>query len=179
MQGCQKILIFFLLAFTGCTSWKAGLNNHGNYDIAIKNAIIDFSHTSKLFKKDNTFSIAYKDDSSGILYITLMGTVGKFIIATDGKTSTFPTRYLEYNDKLFYWYDKNYPLSEIIKNKLKEFDLIDSVESIADAEFIIDDSKSSVDYYFCKNELLHYTKVKTNLPIGRYKSPKLNCNENK
>jgi len=175
MKNYPQLLVILLLGFQGCAPWKAGLITHGTYDIAIKNAVLDFSNTTSLVRQDSTFSVDFKDFDSGIIGVSLLGTIGKFIVTADGKTSRLPTRYLEYNGKLFYWYDAKYSLEKDVITKLNEYSLIDSVETIAQAVFVHDDAKKGVNYYFCKKNLSNYKKIITTKALEYCELPKLNC----
>jgi hypothetical protein len=175
MKNFLQIVFIILLLLQGCATWKTSLSPQGDYDSAIKNAISDFSNTTSLFREDRTFSVGIKNLNNGIIGISILGNVNKFIITEDGKSSRLPTKYLEYKGKLFYWYDESYPLNKDIIDKLDKCNLIDSVKSIAFAKLINDDAKKGMDYYFCKNNLLKYKKIKTNQAIGYYEPPKLDC----
>lgn len=164
-----------LTVFSSCNSWKSTIKSDGGYEIAITNAIIDFSHKNSLAKNDSAFAVDIKEINDEIICVGLLGSVGKFIITKDGKTSRLPNRYLEYEKKLFYWNDKNFESNEEIIYKLNDYNLIDSVETVAHAEFIIDDAKKGAQYYFCKRNLKNYKKVTINKGMGDYKVPKLNC----
>ena len=164
-----------LTVFSSCNSWKSTIKSDGGYEIAITNAIIDFSHKSSLAKNNSTFVVDIKEINDETIWVGLLGSVGKFIITKDGKRSRLPNRYLEYEKKLFYWNDKNFESNEKIIYKLNDYNLIDSVATVAHAEFIIDDAKKGAQYYFCKRNLKNYKKVITNKEMGDYKVPKLNC----
>ena len=172
-----KLSFFLFYLFVSCASWRSGISLNGNYETGIMNAIIDFSNTTALVKYDSTFLVEFKNIDSKLLGVSLCGTVGKLVVTDDGKSSRIPTRYLEYHGKLFYWYDEKYSLDNNIINKLSEYNLIDSVETVAQAKFVIDDAKQCMDYYFCKKNLSKYKKVKNNKALGYYKFPRLNCKD--
>jgi hypothetical protein len=177
MKNYLPLLVILLLSLQGCAPWKTGLINHGNYDIAIKNAVLDFSNTTTLVRQDSAFSVDFKDFDSGIIGVSILGTIGKFIVIADDKSSRLPTRYLEYNGKLFYWYDEKYTLEKDVVNKLDKYNLIDSVETIAQAVFVHDDTKKGVNYYFCNNNLFNYKKIITTKALEYCELPKLNCTD--
>gem|GEM_PF-726671 len=172
-----KLAFVFFLLLEGCTTWKINLNPSGDYNTAIKNAVIDFSNSSSLYKENNSFSVRIKDVEPEIIGVSILGNVNKFIITEDGKTSRLPNQYIEYKGKLFYWYDEKSASNDNITSKLNEYNLIDSVKSIAMAKIIIDDGKKGMDYYFCKGNLLKYKKIKTNHAMGNYDPPEVDCKQ--
>ncbi len=175
MKSYLYFIFVIILLLPSCATWKTGISSQGDYETAIKNAVIDFSNTTSVFKQDSTFAVDFKEFDSEIIGVSLLGTVGKFIVVADGKTSRLPTRYLEYNGKLFYWYDEKYSLKEDVINKLDEYSLIDSVKTIAQAVFVHDDAKKGVNYYFCKKKLSSYKKIVTTKALEYCKIPKLHC----
>ena len=175
MKTYIRFILIFLLVFQGCAAWKAGLNNNGDYNSAIHNAILDFSNTTSLYKQDSTFSVDFKEFNNEVIGVSIMGTINKFIVTEEGKSSRLPNRCLKHDGKLFYWYDENHSLDKKVINQLDSYNLIDSVKTIAFAEFINNDAKKGVDYYFCRENLLKYKKIKTNKAMGYYELPKLNC----
>lgn len=166
------LIVFF---YQGCTTWRQNLNSHGNTNIAIENAVLDFYNTSPLINQDNTFSVRVKELSLDIIGVNIMGTINNFIVTADGKSSEMPTRYIELGGNLFYWHDDGYFLNDSTINKLNQYKLIDSIPSFAMVELINDDSKKGIDYFFCKKNLNKYKKVKTTRILGRYAFTKLKC----
>jgi hypothetical protein len=170
------LIIFILFAlFQSCVSWKSGLKKQGDYNTAINNAILDFRNTTYLVKRDNAFFVDYKELNEGLIQISIKGNIGKFIITANGQSSRFPTKYIEYKGKLFYWYDKNYPFNEKVIYKFDEYGLVDSVETVADAIFVNDDSKKGMNYYFCKNNMIEYKKMRTSRIMSTFQELKLKC----
>lgn len=93
------------------------------------------------------------------------------------KGSSLPTRYIEKDGKLFYWFDDDYPLTEEMLAILWKYDLLfdDTKGLVGFPQFSINDSQKGVHYYFCKNDLSRYKRIITNIAIGYYKPPKLKC----
>lgn len=154
-------LIPFLFSYS-CLAQKNGFSSTGDYKTAINNAIIDFMKMSSLQKKDNVFNISFKELNSGIIAVGIIGSHNKFYIDGNKPLTRMPTNYIEVNNKLFYWYDANEKDNNII-DKLKEYNLIEYDSEIF--EYVVDDKKEGVNYYFCKNNLKNYKKQKTNLPL--------------
>lgn len=173
-------IILFTTSFCSCATWKASLISQGDSDIAIKNAILDLINTKdKILKEDSVFTVNVSNITEDILGINFYGSDNKFLVIEGKETdmSIFPTNYYESHDKLFIWKDPKVEFNDDILQKLNEYNMIDSLISIAFAEFTIDDAKEGVDFYFCKNNLLNYKKVRTNKIMGRYELPDLKCHK--
>ncbi|WP_123902715.1 hypothetical protein [Chryseobacterium elymi] len=159
----RKIYLYLLVLFLplSCNGQTKGLISKGDYLVAIDNAVSDFSKTSSLLKKDTFFSVSYKVKTN-IIEVNIIGNSNKFYIDNDKPLNRLPTNYIESNGKIFYWFDDNQNNSNPnIINKLKEYKLIEyNAETI---EYSRDDKKKGVSYYFCKNDLTNYKKVKSNI----------------
>jgi hypothetical protein len=55
-----QILVIAIL-FSSCGSWRKSLICEGGYNEAIKNAIYDFTNTSRFSKKDSVFYVFVED----------------------------------------------------------------------------------------------------------------------
>ena len=172
----KKIIISFSVFYLlSCTSFKNELLQDGTNENAVKNAIIDFSNNSNLFKKDKSFTIRIKEVNEGFLGVSILGTNNKVYYFTESNENFLPNKCIEYKGKLFYWRDYNSPQDNKVVEKLHSYQLIDSVPSFASTTGIIDDGKKGMDYFFCKNNFLKYKKVKTSIGLGYYKAPVLKC----
>lgn len=199
-------LVVVFLSFS-CSSFKGELIKYGSKQEAVKNAILDFSNTTTLYKKDSVFSIRvydplYKmvlintDNGNGkwiesepyenIIAISIVSNYNKMLLTDDNrvgeKGGKLPTRYVERDGKLFYWWDDNYPLTDEILSVLKKHDLLaeNNLDGIIGYyDFETSDLEKGVDYYFCKNNLTNYEKVITNKGIGFYDIPEFECNVSK
>ena len=155
--------------------------SNGSIDDAIQNAIIDFSKTSSLRKDDNAFSVSVYDINNEVLGVVIFGDANPEFIGLDTAKnsfsySTLPTRYVEYNNKLFYWHDSTKNVSDEVISALLKYNKLDTFNiSQLIPDMMIDDSKKSADYYFCKSNLKKYKKVTNSIAIGWYDSPRLNC----
>ncbi|MDR0231502.1 MAG: hypothetical protein LBI82_05220 [Dysgonamonadaceae bacterium] len=98
------------------------------------------------------------------------------IVGSKGK---LPSRYIEKDGKLFYWWDNDYPLTEEMLAILWKYDLLfdDTKGLVGFPQFSIDEKLKGVHYYFCRNNLSKFKRVVTNIAPGYYKPPKLNCNK--
>lgn len=174
----KRSLILSILSsifLVSCTTWKSNLNSKGGEYKAAYNAILDFCNTSHLSKKDKTFHLIVGENNEDIFDIHISGTTGRFYVFADGTSSNWPTNYIEYNNHLFYWYKNTINSNSDIISKLHEYQLIDSVNSIGDATFVIDDGKKGVEYLLCKNNLLNYDKIKTFGIRRKSKTPEVVC----
>jgi hypothetical protein len=156
------------------------LVTEGNQDDAIKNAIYDFSYSYKK-KTDSVFYVYTKDIDPGVLGINIFGTYDKVLVSTEDSITFsyqgFPTGYFENKGMLFYWHDSTRTLTNDLISVFEKYNLIDTmIVNVYIPESTIDHSKKGIDYYFCKKNLLTYRKVKTNLGLGSYDPPELNCN---
>lgn len=176
----MKNLVFLVIFLQSCVSWKSSLVQQGDKNMAINNAINDFTHSNqKMLKRDNVFSIRIIDKSDYFI-VSIYGEGNKFYLIEDEHPNipNFPTNYIDYHDKLFYWYDTtNIPDPSII-SKLVKYDRLDTIKSFAFSTYTNDDGKKGVDYIFCKNDLTNYYKVETNI-VCEYNNPNINCNKSK
>ncbi|MEG0926851.1 hypothetical protein [Chryseobacterium sp.] len=173
----KYFLILTLLGYS-CSGWKKELVEKESDEIAFKNAIVDFCNTSSLVKKDNVFSISFKEYSSKAIGISIMGNVNNIYIYQNSPQSRIPDQYIEYNNKLFCWYDDKKNKNPNIIKKLSEYKVIDSVKVLTeDMGYIRDDAKKGVNYYFCKDNLLIFKKEETSFALPREIKIDLNCTQ--
>ena len=202
----QKILyLSALLLMFSCSSLKKSIITAGEnlQEAAIHNAILDFSTKCNMFKKDSVFSVrfndsvfhkailvqvdekSYKDGRThewkrgslydGIVSVEISVNVDYQYYYSEETKAKLPSRYIIKNDKLFYWWDDNYPVTEEMIAVLWRYNLLQT--DLIIPEFTIDDSLKGADYYFCKNDLSKYKRVVTNIGLGYYNPPELNCNK--
>lgn len=153
------LIITLSLFCYSCSSWKKELVKKGSNEVSFKNAIIDFCNTSSLAKKDKVFSIYYKEYPSKVIGINIIGDDNKIYVLQGLPQGKIPDKYLEYDNKLFYWYDDKDIKNPNIINKLSEYKVIDSVKALTEEMgYIRDDSKKGVNYFFCKENLIVYQK---------------------
>ncbi|MBZ9730540.1 hypothetical protein LB467_12670 [Salegentibacter sp. JZCK2] len=203
----NKILKFLLgvialVSLKGCVTFKDNLVQDGGREEFIHNAILDFSNSTRLFKKDSVFSVSFDDtlyrmslhkisDGNsawikgkpyvGIKTVNIIGTYNKMLLTDSTKVGSkgyLPSRYVEKDGKLFYWWDNDYPLTEETLAVFEKYNILqdDAGGWLKFPDMSTDDAKKGADYYFCENDLTNYKKVITNIAIGYYDAPKLNCN---
>jgi hypothetical protein len=173
-------LIICLLLIASCTAWKDVLVTEGDQNDAIQNAIYDFLNSGNLSKEDSVFNISIKDYNEQVLAISIYGSTNKLLISTENSInydySGLAVDYRKMEGKLFYWYDSTKEVTPEIINTLTEYNMIDTtILNVYIPPRHIDHSKKGIDYYFCKNDLRKYKKVKTNKALGYYDPPNMNC----
>ena len=186
----------------GCSSIKKSTTLIGAdlQEIAINNAIRDFSTKCNLFKKDSVFSVNFEDSVfsestliqvdkekykdgrthqwkrgdllDGIVSVEIGSSYYQYYYSEETKDK-LPTKYLIIDDKLFYWKDDNYPVTEEIIAVLWRYNILQRDCIIPD--FSSNDSQKGADYYFCKNDLSKYKRIITKVGLGYYQPPKLKC----
>jgi hypothetical protein len=177
------ILMFMIFFSENCTSAKKVFVRTGNnQDDAIQIAILDFSRTPKLFKKDSVFFVyvARLKNYNEILIVSVGNNISKLLVTKEaqiGSKGKLPSRYIEKQGKLFYWWDANYPLTEEALSVFKKFNLLqDDINGrIQLPEIRYDEAEKNADYYFCKNDPSVFKKIVTNRGIGYYDPPLLKC----
>ncbi len=200
----MKIRYSFLktgfLLFT-CVLLKTGFAQTERGTVAIQKAIADFSKKCKLYKQDSVFSVRYRDTVfkilsqqinkytsksvrgpafDGIAAVTILGRRYRFLMTKNdkiGSKSKLPSRVMEQQGKLFYWYDEDYPLTENALALLKKYNRLvdDQGGRIIWLDNVTDDAKKGADYYFCRGDFSKYKKVITSAAMGYYEPPKIRC----
>ena len=204
------VAILHIVLFVGCKSSKIYLTSIGeNGDVAINNAILDFSNSCKLYKnysmfyvwlEDSVFHLVfnYEDqqwqrnefyDDRIIVHISPHQVskpceehCDKYLYTVETKVGSkgkLPSRYMEKDGKLFFWWDNEYSLSEEMLTILWKYDLLydDTEGLIGFPEFTTNEKTKGAVYYFCKSDFNKYKRVVTNIGSGYYKPPKLKCNK--
>ena len=202
MDDMRRPIILLLLWFllVNFYSQKKYIPQSTNFvEFAIYEAITDFADNCRLFKQDSIFYITTLDtlkhytlqrnqgtlewicDSiyANILVVEIFGSVNKLFYLPDavvGSKGKLPSRYVIVKDKLFYWDDDDYPLTEETLSVLKKYDaLTDMIHDRVLPETVISDSKEIAFYYFCRNNLLKHKRAVSSKSAGYYRPPKLKC----
>jgi hypothetical protein len=174
-------------------------------DAVIRNSILDFSTSCKLYKQDSVFAVFFVDSVFSLAfdreasrryrdkyYDDLAGVdISPHRIATDGdrccdqflytarttvgSKGKLPSRYIEKDGKLFYWWDDDFPLSEEMIAILWKYNLLcdDTAGLIGIPDFSINEKLKGAHYYYSKHNPSKYKRVVTNIARGHYKPPKL------
>jgi hypothetical protein len=176
------LLYLILLAIGGCATFRDELFQTGDRNEVILNAILDYSKTTSLYKRDSVFSVKTGEIDNDILIVRI-GKNNMKLLLTDsivvGAKGKFPSRYIEKDGKLFFWWDDNVPLTEDMLAVLYRYSQIQDDDDglIQFPDFVINESLKAAHYYFCKNDLTVYKKVITNKGVGYYSPPNLKCDE--
>lgn len=188
-----------LVLLEGCSSFKHRMIQSGSRNEAIHNAILDFSKTGSLYRADSVFSVSFYDTMGrmvldinqkwikgqpyeGIVAVTIVASGDRFLVTKDPKVDSkkgyLPSRFIEKEGKLFYWWDDDSYFTEETLAVLEKYDLLrdEDQEVITIPDFIIDDELKGTHYYFCKENLSKYKKVISSKGIGYYNAPSLKCN---
>lgn len=181
-----------------CDSEKQNLNQSNGSDQTIKTVIEDFSKTEKLYRNNSIFGLAKKDvlqlvkksDTvsdeaykmiNNIPYLALTHitiNVNPISLSEDAKSQigqkgiTIPTRYLVKDNKLFFWWDKNYPFKEDAYKVYKKFGLIDNQ---SESRNRYDENPEGKHYYFCGKNNDEFIKVNLKEDLSNYDNAHLIC----
>ncbi len=193
-------LIIFVL-ISGCISLNNQLVRTGSQPEIIKNAILDFSTTCKLYKKGSVFLVSFYDTVykmtlkklddrnykwipndfyEDICAVGIGANYNRFLLTKEAKVGSkgkLPTRFFEKDGKLFYWWDNDYPLTEETLSVFHKYNLLQDDENgmITIPDFVIDDAQKVAHYYFCRDDLTKYKKIITNIGLGYYEPPRISC----
>lgn len=178
----NRYYLILVLLLCGCTTLKESMAIEGTVNDAINNAIRDFVHTeNKLLKDDNMFLVSANTLKDNIV-VTIIGDANTVLLIMEEDSSysyrAFPTMLVEIDGKLFFWYDETKNVTESIISTLYKYNFVDTM--IVNAyipDRIFDDSKKSIVYCFCRNNLSNYKKRKGNTLTKHYKQLKLECNK--
>ena len=173
----QYLVLFFVFVVT--CSWRAQTTVQ-DYTGYIKSAINKFIRSGPLRKKDKVFSVRVKDFGD-VIGVSIYGSTMKPAVLQNGNKidlSPLPTRYIDTVGKLFYWDDdKIHASPEEVVAVLKKYSFIDTaILNIYIPPYFIDERKKGEHYYFCKNKIENFKKVRTDRAMGHYALPKLDCN---
>lgn len=181
MKYLKSCLLVFIVLF-GCAHHQKAVSKQPGVNQEIEYAILDFSNKSRLFKKDSVFSVSiYEVSDKSLLVVRIGRNNTKLLISSAAgnghKWAKIPTRFLEKEEKLFFWYDDHYPLTEEATNVFTKYNLLQDDESglITVPDFTTGESQQAAHYYFCKNDLSKFKRVITSKGIGYYTPPMLKC----
>jgi hypothetical protein len=162
------------------TSWKDAMVAKGDRNDAIKNAIIDFTHARRFYRKDTVFDFLIKDINDDVLAITILGERNKVAVITENEVDysykAFPTRYVERDGKMFYWHDSTVNTPPELITKLSKMTRIDTaiIGKYLPQTWNVDYERN-VTYYFCKSDLKRYKRVYTRNPRAWFEAPEIIC----
>ncbi len=179
MNAKDLLWIIIILILGGCSSWKNMLVSSGNTNDAIQNAIINFLYSEKnLANEDSVFSVYVENINSDILGVGI-SRYSKSTVFTkneiDYDYSSFPTKYYESKDKLFFWKDSTTNISQEIITKLYSMNKVDTAIylKLFHPMHYHNEFQKELVYYFCRQNLLQYKKTFSNKSIKD--NPKMKC----
>lgn len=174
-------ILLFYMVFSGCVTFRDKLVATGSTNEMIANSIVDFTHCSSIIKHDSVFSVSVYQSSAKHGRVVRVGRHNFPLLWTDEniigqKGGSLPTRFIVRNGLLFYWKDEDFPLTTEAIEQYKKYNILrifrpDDVLP----DFETDDAAKAVHYYFCKNDLRKYKRIISNIGVGYYDPPKLNC----
>lgn len=200
MYKIYRLLFLILLSITlnSCDSYRNQLSSSGDKNQAILNAVIDFSNTTISNKKHSVFYVTSYDTLyrkvlekvsdrnfkwinakpyNDIIAVTISGCDDKHLYELTEKNGIgtkgfLPSKYIEKDNKLFIWYDETKPMDEKTLSILKKYELIAIDEP---GMITTDETKKGTHYYFCRKNLKKYKKKLSNIALGFYDAPEINC----
>lgn len=174
------------------------------HDAAVQTALYDFICSER--SKDSVFSISIYDppvvlrwsDERGrwvlkkqldeliMVRILPFYDLWMWVDSTEVKdvSSNIPNRFLTIDNKFFYWEDDNYPVIKEVIDAFDERGLLFRVSDIEeyieymDKRFQTAEYLPGVDYFFCKNNLSIYKKMRFNKRKSS-RAPKIRCKTKK
>lgn len=160
-------------------------------EAAINAAIHDFSTRCRLVARDSVFSVMFRDSVftnarlvsdgdgckwkrgeliNGVAAVVIIGYRERIRYSEEMKYKTLPSRYVIKDGKLFFWDDKDYPVTDETIDVLARYNLLSDDPWY---DYPMDDQRKGADYYFCKNNLSKHRRVITNIGIGYYEPPEI------
>ena len=183
-----------LILIISCSTYRDSLILYGNKNQAIRNTIIDFRNSSRIYKKHKVFEVEFIDTLyrkelekidernyrwingkpyENIFAINISAMTNKLVYSISDSLKYLPNRYIEQDGKLFFWKDDNYELDKETIEIFKKYEVVR--EGGLSPEFVIDETKKAVDYFICRSDFTKYKKVTTSTAIGYFDAPKVNC----
>ena len=172
---------FTILTFFNCTTSKSILSAEGDITDAVRIAVVDFLQSRKgVAKIDSVFTVNVENINANIVGIGISVDKDKVSVFTKNEVDYdyrfFPTRFYEYQNKLFYWKDSTINISNEIVKKLYRMNRVDTtVHQKLFPQRTIDERQIVVHYYFCKKDLTQYKKKITSIANRKYGIPKIEC----
>ena len=157
-----------------------------SYPLYDNNTVFAVSYADTVFSrtyKTENYKTKWKNGKpyEGIVAVSIFRKLGSLYVTSDdikSRNNKIPSRYLEKNGKLFYWYDSSISATEESLALFKEFGLVKEPQKSEDFEevrtIIFDDEKGVV-YFFCRENPLIFETIRTNRPLGTYAPPTLEC----
>lgn len=189
------VVLLICVMILSCSTYRNNLIANGDENQAIENAIIDFSNTNRLYRKHQVFQVEFIDTLyrkvhkkidernfqwidgkpyEGIIAINIVPMTNEFTYLVSDSLN-LPSRYIENKGKLFFWKDREHKVSDEIIEILNKYKVVSEEE--LNPIFVIHESQKAVDYYMCRKDFTKYKKVMTNIAIGYYDAPEVECDK--
>jgi len=178
------LAVFILINMTSCKSSRMVANSkNGEVENAIETAIMNFSKIKKLYKNDSVFSVSLYNmpENENLVVVEIARNNTKLLLTKDikvgKKVSKFPTKYLEKEGKLFFWWNDSTILTSEALSVFERYSLLQDDDNgrRRTPSFIINETKKGAHYFFCRKDFSIYKRVITNIGFGYYKPPLLKC----
>lgn len=178
------LAVFISISMTCCKSSRMVTNSkNGEVENAIETAIMNFSKIKKLHKNDSVFSVSLYNmpENVDLVVVEIVRNNTKLLLAKDiivgNKGSKFPTKYLEKEGKLFFWWNDSTLLTSEALSVFERYGLLQDDDNgrRRTPSFITDETKKGAHYFFCKKDFSIYKRVITNIGFRYYKPPLLKC----
>jgi len=178
-----SLLTYFIISFLGgCKPIQKVTSSNEELSDPIQIAIKDFIRVSNIYKKSQVFYINKRNavNNENVLIISITKNFTKLLstaLTTVGSTGKMPSRFVEKDGKLFYWWDNDFPLSEEALTVFRKYDLLQDDEkgTIQFPESTLDETQKSAIYYFCKNNFKVNKKIETNRGQFYDQAPEIDC----
>lgn len=173
----RYLFLFFLII--SCSSKTHYIKRGSPEDIHVINVVTDYMN-NKYFSEDVYGYFITTTHKNNTIGVSISGDNNKVIQHYSKiipNPNYFPNKYLELDNKVFYWTDSTVGPNKRIIPILKKHDLLDTTKY--DGKSIPDLNKKfgkMVHYYFCKDDYSKYVKIDNPVNImGEYPFPKLEC----
>ncbi|WP_439152822.1 hypothetical protein [Winogradskyella sp.] len=189
----QGIVTLLLVLPSGCHNTNTLKQRSDTTTQAIELAISDFYSSNILIENHKIFAVAHtevlqlvklmddprKTDNIYQSLISVIITADALKLSEDvtskigTKGITIPSRYIEKNGNLFFWWDSNYAFTEETYNTYKTYGVIDDN---LDSKDNPNQLKEGVKYYFCTKDLTKFITLKPSQDINSIEPLPLLCN---
>ena len=149
----------------------------------IQTSIDNFSKGGRLYKKNTVFVVWVSNlpKYEKLTVIDIGRSPTNILMTNETKIGTkgkVPSRYIEKDGKLFFWWDNSYPLTKEALEIFSKYGLLEDDQNgiLKVPSSRVNDSQKGAHYYFCKQNFKKFKKVVTNIGAGYYEPPKIKCN---
>ena len=186
MKPNFKIFLLLIISLQSCNGYKKKLIINGNQGNAIENMIMDFSNTEK-GRINKVYNISIENESTSLYHFNIDSVDNVYTykrVSIGNKVSGFPSKFIEVKKRLYIWEDSTQIVSQEIIKKLHKYKVLDStiykieIGELSEEKapsYKTNELRKSLNYFFCKNNITQYIKVKTNMYITETNYPQIDC----